>query len=102
MPKKIVLHVNTICGEFTRTTNSPYKFVCVREPLGGAAAFCANNKARAVGGGVFARYMKDRGFIVSWHMTKAAALKQLAGPTIYYVASAPVGVYPVTNPKGSK
>lgn len=97
MSKK-TLRAATLVGEFTRKTNSPYRFVCVREPIGGAAHFCENNKARAAGGGVFARYLKDRGYVVSWHLTQAAAFKQLSGPVIYYIASAPVGVYPVEEP----
>ncbi len=77
---KQTLKISTPCGEFTRTTNTAYTHVVVSfatsrcgetfDTPDAVAAYCAKYGKS----GVHGRVAKDRGYIVSWHKSFAAAL----------------------------
>ena len=66
------LTVTTPVGEFNRRTDSLYTFVNVWASPRAAAAY-AEASPRACG--VHARWIKDRGYGVTWHVTEASARK---------------------------
>lgn len=111
MAKRIVT-VNTPVGTFTRTTATPYTHAVVRaitatygkcdengKLTGDVATTPAEFAAECAGHwGVYGRYAKDHGYVVSYHATEAAARKAAADATKdrWYVISKVVGVFPVT------
>jgi hypothetical protein len=67
---KTTLTVKTPHGTFTRSTDNAYTHVVVRVCSTSKEAF-----ANKVKGGVYGRWAKDEGFMVSWHKSYAAAQK---------------------------
>jgi hypothetical protein len=67
---KTTLTVKTPHGTFTRSTDNAYTHVVVRVCSMSKEAF-----ANKVKGGVYGRWAKDEGFMVSWHKSYAAAQK---------------------------
>jgi hypothetical protein len=93
---KTILKTETSVGEFTRTTDNVYTHVCVRVPVEGVEAFRAMVASRIFKGGVIGRYVKDNGYVVSWHKTEAAARKEAAkGRKHFYITTDVLGVFPV-------
>lgn len=83
MSKKI-LKAETTVGEFTRTTNSEYTHIVVwNSPRVARFVSLVNSgderAVRKSKGGNAARWLKDRGFGVTWHGSAAAAQKAAAG-----------------------
>jgi hypothetical protein len=89
------LNVETPVGLFTRTTNTEYKFVCVRENDNCKSLF---EKCKAEGhppcGNAARMIVKNRGYIVSWHKTAGAAHKA-ALDLFYWGKASLVGIYEV-------
>jgi hypothetical protein len=104
MAKKTLL-VRTPYGDFTRTTNTAYTHVVVAVPASrcgktfeSAADLAA--KLTAEGNhksGVMARVLKDRGYIVSWHSTAAAALRAADAGNSAYFSTKPGQVFAVAR-----
>lgn len=100
MSKK-VLKVTTPVGEFSRATDSNYTHAVVwnappamdlfvRVQNGDAEAICRSRN------GVYARWIKDRGFGVTWHGSAAAANKAASKRYGWSLKSTLVGVFEVT------
>lgn len=82
MTKKTTLKINTPMGEFTRTTATAYTHVVVAiaasrcgEKFNGPEDCAAHCAPHAWSGGIHARILKDRGYIVSWHSSETNARK---------------------------
>ena len=96
---KSTLTATTPFGDFSRKTDSPYTHVVVRSPdcnwreVHSPEELVAKfGSGHGKGGGVFGRYVKDRGYIVSWHSSASAAISaKPAG----YCDSKLLGVFPV-------
>jgi hypothetical protein len=73
---KMKLQANTPVGTFSRETKSQYKAIVVWNSPRAKACF---DKAQQTGiypkSGVDTRWVKDNGFAVTWHGSKASALK---------------------------
>lgn len=94
---KNTLKVETSAGEFTRKTDTPYTHVVVRvSPRAAAslAAFGAGNY-RGKLSGVDARWVKDRGYAVTWHNSEAAARAAAEKPYVWDRETSLVGVFEV-------
>lgn len=70
----MLLTVETTVGTFTRNTNSDYKAVVVWN-CPRAKSYFEKFAGQKNNTGVGARWVKDNGFAVTWHGSKAAALK---------------------------
>jgi hypothetical protein len=87
---KQTLKIKTPYGEFNRTTNTAYTHAAVAIPTsrnGVVYAGAADLATQLIGqtSGVMARVLKDRGYIVSWHKSYAAALYAAEkGPSAYF------------------
>lgn len=90
---KQMLKVNTPYGEFTRKTATKYTHIVVAQPASrmGKEITGADELAAMLTAdghhtdGVMARVLKDRGYIVSWHSTEAAASKAaIKGNSSYF------------------
>jgi len=93
---KLNLKVITPVGEFTRSTNTKYSHAVVRNSPRAMAAFQLHQAAGSRRlTGVSARWIKDRGFAVTWHGSEAAALKAAAGKYLWDNSQDVVGVYEV-------
>lgn len=108
MSKKINLTVTTPHGTFSRKTESAYTHVCLSVPasrteidgdgkcvervFASPADFVAAYPGK---GGVFGRYVKDGGYVVSWHMSEATARRAFEKGNSAYVTTRSLGVYPV-------
>ena len=69
---KTTLTIQTTAGTFTRTTASKYTHIVVYASPRAKKVFDANEKTQS---GVDARWIKDRGFGVTWHGSLASAEK---------------------------
>lgn len=94
------LKVSTPVGEFSRTTKTSYTHVVVRE---GVAAMDYYNKVQAGTAknvwtsGVHGHWLKNRGYVVSWHGSEAAARNSASQPNGYDNNAKLVGIFPVTE-----
>ena len=97
---KATLTVTTEAGEFTRKTDTPYTHAVVRKSPRAAAVLASFNAGTYRGrlNGVDARWVKDRGYAVTWHMSEAAARAAAAKSYDWDKQTALVGVYPVSQP----
>jgi len=86
------LIVSTPVGPFNRKTDSRYTFVNVWASPRAAAVAASPNPYR---GGVDGRWVKDRGFAVTWHGSEANARKAAAGGYQWDNAATLVGTFPV-------
>jgi hypothetical protein len=99
MSKK-TLKAQTTVGEFTRATASNYTHVVVWDAPYVMNLFVAvqNGDAEAIcisRDGVQARWVKDRGYGVTWHSSAAAANKAARGRYGWVINSTLVGVFEV-------
>lgn len=86
------LIVHTPYGPFCRITSANYVCATVREPVGGAEAYCEAHSH--IKRGVHARYIKDRGYVLVWHKSTEAGRREYEkGRVAGYVTSDPLGVY---------
>lgn len=98
--KKPTLTATTPHGVFTRATASPYTHIAVTSPRAsyqrtytGPEDLVSQWGARSFG--VFARIVKDRGYVVTWHCSREAAEKRLAKGGNGYVRGESLGVFAV-------
>ena len=94
MAIKFKLKIATPHGEFTRTATRPYMFAVVRNSPRAQATYNERGTARRPSG-VHARWIKDRGFAVTWHSTEQAARKAATSPYMWDGSLDVVGVFPV-------
>lgn len=111
MSKKQTISVTTPFGVFTRTTATPYKFAVVSRAVSRntydhegnlrvltwetAEQFRNWIAAFKSGGGVFGRFAKDNGYVLSYHSSEAAARKAADKGNSPYVTTETLGVFPV-------
>lgn len=89
---KQTFKINTPQGEFTRTSSTLlYTHAVVRLSSRTREAF--ENPRYTVG--VHGRWIKDRGFAVTWHGSEQAARKAAATPYGYDHSATVLGIYPV-------
>ena len=88
------LTAKTPHGVFTRNTNNAYTHVVVRVCSMSKEAFEKKEK-----GGVYGRWAKDQGFMVSWHSSHEAAKKASLQPVAYDLRKDQIvlGIYPVVH-----
>jgi hypothetical protein len=89
---KKVLTVNTPHGSFNRATNTPYTHIVVYSSPRADRAF-----QNAKGGecGVDARWIKDRGFGVTWHSSLKSAMAAERSGYKWDANSKSLGIFPV-------
>jgi hypothetical protein len=90
-------------GEFTRGTATPYSHAVVRHSPRAQGLYQKVQAGDADGinsakSGAQARWVKDRGFVVSWHTTEKSALSAAASTYGYDPDTTVLGIYPVTIP----
>lgn len=97
MATKQTLKVVTAVGEFTRTTNTAYQFAVVRNSPRAKDYFdrVESGAAKADKTGVTGRWLKDRGFAVTWHGSEAAARSAAAKPYDWDSKAELIGVFTV-------
>jgi trehalose-6-phosphatase len=82
-------------GKFDRTTQTAYTHIVVRSCERSQRIFDdANNGVQYFAGGVQGRWVKDRGFAVTWHKGEAAARTAASKPYVW-AKSTVLGIYPV-------
>lgn len=90
------LIIKTPHGDFTRTSNSPYQWAIVRRSPRAAAIFAkAEAGDTSVLWGSYARWVKDRGYIVTWHGSQDAAAKAASTPCRADLRAEVVGIFSV-------
>ena len=99
---KRTLKITTPHGEFTRTTDTAYTHAVVRtsERAYGSYLPIANGTAtpdqlRWAKSGVTARWIKDRGYAVTWHGSEQAARNAAAKDYSHDKKTGPATIYPV-------
>lgn len=89
----VLLTIETPVGNFTRTTNAPYKFATVwasnRAMVEAQHVRDGQRRAR----GVAARWAKDNGYGITWHFEQPTAKSYKWDPEATLV-----GVFPVKRP----
>lgn len=101
MTAKYLCTVTTPVGAFTRTSTKPYAFAVVSEPVSRSGFPVGTpDELRAhiltLGkGGVFGRFAKDRGYIVSYHSSEASARGAAEKGNTPYMTVRALGVFPV-------
>lgn len=103
MAKKHTLKINAgDHGEFTRTTASNYTHAVVRtseramnnyRPIADGTA--TEREILWAKSGVTARWVKDRGYAVTWHGSKRAAEAAASKPYFWDNKTTLVGIFPV-------
>jgi hypothetical protein len=95
---KKTLKATTPAGEFSRETATAYAFVVVRKsPRAAAFVESANSGAQVYRGGVNGRWLKDRGYAVTWHGSEKAAKAAAGKPYDWDSKTELVGVFPVSE-----
>ncbi|HEX8887100.1 MAG TPA: hypothetical protein VF797_21645 [Noviherbaspirillum sp.] len=91
---KTTLKVTTPAGEFTRTTDTAYTHAVVRTSKR-AKDYVERVAAgkKPITSGVFARFLKDQGHIVTWHQSESAAQKAAAGENKWDRETTLIGVF---------
>ena len=99
---KLNLKITTAHGTFTRSTATAYTHAVVRssERAYGTYLPIANGTAtpdqlRWAKSGVTARWIKDRGYAVTWHGSEQAARNAAAKPYFWDSKTGPATIYPV-------
>lgn len=101
MATKFKLKITTPHGEFTRTATRPYMFAVVRtsdraeRELATYQAETDPQRLRWMRGGVGGRWIKDRGFAVTWHSDERTARNAAAKPYMWDSKCGPAEIYPV-------
>jgi hypothetical protein len=89
--------VNTPVGEFSRKTNTDYKFAviwnCPRAKETYDKYLITSVKPRLA---TDTRWIKDKGYAVTWHSTKQSAEKKASGSYDWDKSSTVLGIYEVT------
>lgn len=104
MATKFNLKIVTPHGEFTRKSTTAYTHAVVRTSQRAAdclAAYERNKhdaaKVRYYKDGVQARWVKDRGFAVTWHGSEAAARNAASKPYLWDKETGLATVYEVVR-----
>ena len=88
---------NTPVGEFSRKTNTDYKFVviwnCPRAKETYDKYLITGVKPTLA---TDTRWIKDKGYAVTWHSTKQSAEKKSSGSYDWDKSSTVLGIYEVT------
>lgn len=93
---KFNLKITTPHGEFTRKATRAYTHAVVRLSPRAQEAFDNRGSAtRWTKSGVTGRWIKDRGYAVTWHSSEANAHKAAAAPYMWDGSVEVVGVFPV-------
>ena len=90
------LIANTPVGQFSRTTNTSYQYVVVRNSKRAKESlefFQQTNKLSSLA--TEQRWIKDNGFAVTWHGSKQSADKSALGSYSWDKSATLVGVYEV-------
>lgn len=87
------LSVETPHGVFTRTTTTPYTHVVVRSCERSQKVYDERGP-KLYSNGVTGRWIKDRGYAVTWHKSERAARDAAAKPYVW-AASTVLGIYAV-------
>jgi len=102
MATKFKLSISTPHGEFTRVSTTPYTHAVVRTCPRAAKSYELSKtavpgsyEARNLKSGVDARWVKDRGFAVTWHGSEAAARNAASKPYVWDSATGPAEIFPV-------
>ena len=90
MTTKRSLKITTPHGEFNRKTNTAYTHAVVRESIRAQQALTQTYTS-----GVHGRWIKDRGFAVTWHGSEQAARNAAAKPYLWDATTAVLGIFPV-------
>lgn len=104
MATKINCTVETPYGTFTRKATKAYTHAAVCEPVARfdfpkgktpdeLRAYIVANSLGS--GGVFGRFAKDHGYVVSYHSSEASARKAADKGNSPYLTTRGLGVYPV-------
>jgi hypothetical protein len=90
------LIANTSVGQFSRNTNSNYKFIVVRESNRAKEAYCLyhNNNYRS-SLATEKRWVKDSGFAVTWHGSLESATNSALKPYAWDKETSFVGIFQV-------
>ena len=97
------LKISTPHGEFTRSTASVYTHAVVRSCPRSAEEFeyfKALTDPREIRGakqGVSGRWIKDRGYAVTWHKSEAAAQNAASGNYMWDHSAVVLGIFPVSE-----
>jgi hypothetical protein len=117
MTKKTTLTVTTPHGVFSRTTATPYTHAVVSLAVSRTTGFDGNGNRIVtewetaeqfkawIGDdkvGVFGRFAKDGGYVVSYHSSEAAARKAAEKGNSPYVTTRTLGVFPVDARTGER
>jgi len=96
--KKTTLKVETLVGTFTRKTASPYKFAVVRSSERSDKVYRDSlvPGSDVYRGGVNGHWIKDKGFVVSYHGSEEAAIKAANGRSAYVSNDTVIGIFPVS------
>jgi hypothetical protein len=90
------IKVITPVGEFTRSTKSDYTHVVVRKSDSAKSVYdkflSSSDKSRS---GVDARWIKDRGFVVTYHTSLRSAANAAQQKYPYDPAAEVIGIYEV-------
>ena len=96
MATKFKLKITTPHGEFTRVATRPYMFAVVRTSPRAMEAYEGRGTRIRSACGVTQRWIKDRGFAVTWHSTEQAARGAAARPYMWDAKLCGAGtIYPV-------
>lgn len=83
-------------GEFTRDSTKAYTHAVVRTSPRALRTFERYGGSTKGTSGVDSRWVKDRGFVVTYHGSEAAAKNAASEPYDYDSKTTVVGVFPVT------
>lgn len=90
---KPTLRTETPVGMFTRSTDSAYGFVTVWASPRALACFQRSNNGEKITSAVGQRWVKDRGYGVTWHRARPTPPKHYG----WDAAATLVGVFPVSQ-----
>jgi hypothetical protein len=90
------IKVTTPVGEFTRSTKSDYTHVVVRKSDRAQSVYDKFvTTGEKSGSGVDARWVKDRGFVVTYHTSLRSAANAAKQKYFYDSKSQVIGIYEV-------
>jgi len=102
MATKFNLKIETPVGTFTRKATRQYTHAVVHQSPRAMTEFLAmtspdatEDQKRWAKSGVTGRWVKDRGYAVTWHSTEAAARKAAAAPYGWDGSVAKIGIFAV-------
>lgn len=102
MAKLNKLSIQTPVGEFTRASTTKYMYAVVRTSERAMASYrpiadgtASEDQLRWSKSGVTGRWVKDRGFAVTWHGSKRAAEAAASKPYVWDNKTTLVGIFNV-------